>query len=113
MTVDVADRSKMSASENAVPRIPKAGKKRGRRSNPARRDAIRGAINTHGDAWREHLGEIFDELDSQKAPLGDFQGMKIDVGEGEKTTVWTWADLGLAEGNQRKQIIDTLRKYTD
>jgi hypothetical protein len=46
-------------------------------------------------------------------PLGDFQGMKIDVGEGENTPARSWADLGLAEGNQRKQIIDTLRKYSD
>jgi hypothetical protein len=46
-------------------------------------------------------------------PLGDFQNKEIDVGEGEIARVWKWEDLDLAVGEQRSQIIDALRKYTD
>jgi hypothetical protein len=85
--------------------------KRGRRSNPERRDAIRKAIVKHGEPWRDHLGEIFTELDSQQVPLGDFQGMNIDLGDGQSQKVSSWSDLDLAEGEQRRQILDALRKY--
>jgi hypothetical protein len=88
-------------------------KKRGRRSNPERRDAIRKAIEKHGEPWRDHLGEILTELDSQKVPLGYFQGREITLDDGETTKVWKWEDLDLAEGDQRRQILDALRKYLD
>jgi hypothetical protein len=88
-------------------------KKRGRRPKPERRDAIQGAISKHGDLWRDHLHEIFAELDSNQTVLGDFQGMKIDLGDGNGEWVSKWEDLDLAAGKQRSQILDTLRKYTD
>ena len=87
--------------------------RRGRRPNSQRRDAIRTTIRTHGDQWRDHLSDIFNELDNQEVPLGDFQNLKIDLGEGESAPVSTWADLDLADGAQRRGIIDVLRKYTD
>jgi hypothetical protein len=86
-------------------------KKRGRRSNPERREAIRKAIEKHGEDWRNHLNEIFTELDSQDVPLGDFEGTKIDLGDGQTTKASSWGDLDLAQGAQRRQILDTLRKY--
>ena len=46
------------------------GKRRGRRPDQKRRAAIRSAISKHGDEWREHLAEIFAELDSQEVDLG-------------------------------------------
>jgi hypothetical protein len=86
-------------------------RRRGRRPNQERRDAIRNAIKKKGDQWRDHLDQIFKELESQGTSLGDFQGMKIDLGDGESAPVSTWADLDLAVGEQRGQIIDVLRKY--
>ena len=97
------------------PKPPAGGttRRRGRRPNPERRNAIRNAISKHGDLWRDHLDEIFKELDRQQAPLGDFQGTKIDLGDGESAKVSKWEDLELAEGEQRRQIVDVIRKYTD
>ena len=89
-----------------------AAKKRGRRPNQERRDAIQNAISTHGDEWRDHLSDIFNELDAKKVPLGDFQGKEVTLGDGETAKVWKWEDLDLAEGEQRGQILDALRKYT-
>jgi hypothetical protein len=94
------------------PRNRKTAKKRGRRPNPDRRDAIGKAIEKHGEEWRDHLGEIFAELDRQNVPLGDFQSIKVDVGDGQSAKISSWDDLDLAEGEQRRQILDTLRKYT-
>jgi hypothetical protein len=111
--VGEASRSQVSAPENAPLQILKTGKRRGRRPNQERRDAIRAAIRTHGNRWRDHLNDIFGELDRQEVPLGDFQSLKIDLGEGKSTPVSTWADLDLADGEQGRQIVDTLRKYTD
>jgi len=88
-------------------------KKRGRRSNPERRDAILNAIRKQGEGWRDHLPEILTELDSQGVPLGDFLGMKIDLGDGDNSKVSRWEDLDLAVGEQRSKIVDTLRKYAD
>jgi len=105
--------SKRPAPADSFPQVLKTGKRRGRRANRERRDAIRSAINKHGDAWREHLGEIFTELDSQKVPLGDLQGMEIDLGDGQSCKASSWDDLDLAQGEQRRQIVDALRKYTD
>jgi hypothetical protein len=67
----------------------------------------------HSGQWRDHLNDIFTELDSQEVPLGDFQSWKIDLGDGNSSPVSTWADLDLAIGEQRRQILDALRKYTD
>ena len=76
-------------------------------------DPIRKAIEKHGEAWRDHLGEILTELNSQDVPLGDFQTIKIDVGDGQSTSVSSWCDLDLAVGEQRRQILETLRKYNN
>ncbi|HEV2175542.1 MAG TPA: hypothetical protein VGR71_18345, partial [Nitrospira sp.] len=89
----------------------KGPKRRGRRPNEDRRDAIRSAITKYGDEWRDHLGDIFNELDGKEVPLGDLQARKIDLGDGESTKVSKWDDLDLAQGEQRRQIIDVLRKY--
>src|ERR1035438_9707960 len=45
--------------------VLKTGKRRGRRPDQKRRDAICNAISKHGDAWRDHLSEILKELDSK------------------------------------------------
>lgn len=92
----------------------KSTKKRGRRPNEKRRDAICKAISEHGDTWRDHLSEIFKELDSNSdALLGDFQGREIDLGDGQRIRASKWEDLDFARGKQRTQIIDMLRKYAD
>ena len=44
--------------------------------------------------------------------LGKFQGKEIDL-DGESMKAWRWEDLDLAQGKQRQQVIDVLRKYTD
>jgi hypothetical protein len=102
-----------STPENASRRVLKTGKKRGRLPNQERQDAIRTAIRAHGGHWREHLEDIFTELDSRKVPLGNFQKLRMNLDDGQNAQVSTWADLGLAEGVQRRQIVDVLRKYAD
>lgn len=87
--------------------------RRGRRRNQGRRDAIHSAIAKQGDEWRDHLSDIFAELDGNDVPLGDFRGREIDLGDGQSAKVWKWDDLDLAQGKQRNQIIDVLRKYAD
>jgi hypothetical protein len=87
--------------------------KRGRRGNQERRDAIRRALMKYGEGWRDHLDDVFKQLDSENVPLGDFNQIEINLGEGQTSKVSKWDDLGLAEGDQRKQIIDALRKYAD
>jgi hypothetical protein len=67
----------------------------------------------HGEGWRDHLDEVFEELDGKGVHLGDFQNMKVDLGEDQHAGVSKWEDLALAEGGQRRQILDALRKYTD
>ena len=99
------------SSETPAPEEAKAGRKRGRPPDQGRRDAIRSAISKHGDRWREHLGEILEELDTQEVPLRDFQGRKIDLGDGQSEKVSKWQDLDLAAGKERRQIVDMLRKY--
>ena len=99
------------SSETPAPEESKASRKRGRPPDQERRDAIRSAISKHGDRWREHLGEILKELDIQEVPLRDFQGRKIDLGDGQSEKVSKWQDLDFAEGKQRRQIVDMLRKY--
>jgi hypothetical protein len=103
----------MSAPENASLPVLKTGKRRGRRPNQERRDAMGSAIRTHSGQWRDHLNDILTELDRQEVPLGDFQSLKIDLDDGNSTPVSNWADLDLAVGEQRRRIVDTLRKYTD
>jgi len=88
-------------------------RRRGRRRNQGRRDAIHNAIAKHGSLWRDHLSDIFAELDGDDVPLGDFQGKEIDLGDGESTKVWKWDDLNLAQGEQLRTLIDALRKYAD
>jgi hypothetical protein len=39
--------------------------------------------------------------------------LRMDLDDGQSARVSTWADLGLAEEEQRRQIVDVLRKYTD
>jgi hypothetical protein len=88
-----------------------ATRRRGRRRNQGRRDAIHNAIAKHGDEWRDHLNDIFNELDREEVFLGIFQGKEIDLGCGECVKKRKWDDLDIAQGKQRKQIIDVLRKY--
>jgi hypothetical protein len=90
-----------------------ATKRRGRRRNQGRRDAIHSAIAKHGDEWRDHLSDIFAELDGNDVPLGDFTGREIDLGDGQNAKAWKWTELDFAQGDQLKQIVDALRKYTD
>jgi hypothetical protein len=94
-----------------APEPLKTGRRRGRLPNQPRRDAIRNTISERGELWRDHLSEIFTDLDSQAVALGDFQDIKTDLGDGKSSSVSTWSDLDLAGGAQRRQIIDTLRKY--
>jgi hypothetical protein len=94
------------AGADAVRKIAK----KGRRANLERREAIRKAIER--EDWRDHLGEVFTELDHQEVPLGHFQSMKIDLGDSQSTRVSKWDDLEFAQGAQRQQIIDRLRKYS-
>jgi hypothetical protein len=70
-------------------------------------------MNKHGEGWRDHIDEVFAELDSSGVSLGDFQSIKIEVGDDQSTSVHTWADLDLSEGKQRRQVMDALRKYLD
>jgi hypothetical protein len=86
-------------------------RRRGRHRNQGRRDAIRNAIAKHGREWRDHFSDIFRELDADDVPLGDFEGREIDLGDGQSTKVSKWDDLDYAQGEQRRQIIDVLRKY--
>lgn len=102
-----------SRPADASPQVLNIAKRRGRRANQARRDAIRNAMSKHGDQWRDHLSEIFTELDSQPVAIGDLQAMKIDLGDGQIAPVLKWADLELTVGDQRRQILDALRKYTE
>jgi hypothetical protein len=102
-----------SILETASPQTLKTGKRRGRRPNQQRRDANRKATRRHGESWRDHLGEIFRELDSNEVFLGDFQDMRIDLGDGQSARTSKWDNLDLAEGDKRRQIIDILRKYAD
>ena len=108
-----ANRGEMRARENSSPQVLKTEKRRGRRPNQERRNAIRSAVSKHGDQWRDHLNEIFAELDSQEVPLGDFVSIRIDLEDGQSSRISKWDDLDLAQGEQRKQIIDSLRKYAD
>jgi hypothetical protein len=112
---DPASTSLQETVSSLDPKPPAGGttRRRGRRPNPERRDAIRNAISNHGDQWRDHLDEIFKELDRQEVPLRDFQGTKIDLGDGHTVKVSKWEDLELAEGEQRRQIVDVIRKYMD
>ena len=109
---------KATATADQVPArdsklISKTGKGRGRLPNKERRAAIRKAIQQQGERWRDHLPEVFTELDNQEVSLGDFSGFRIDLGDGESTQASNWADLDLAQGEQRKRVVDALRKYAD
>lgn len=84
--------------------------KRGRQANRARRAAIRAALSKH-DRWREHLAEVFAELDAKDVPLGDFYGKRIDLGDGQTQHVEKWEHLDLALRRDRARIIDALRRY--
>ena len=116
--IRAAIRASMFGSGSAIQREPRAKQSgaastRGRRPDRERRDAIRSAVRKYGAGWRDHLSEIFRELDSVEASLGDFQALKIDLGDGQSRQVSSWDDLDLAQGAQRRQIVDTLRKYAD
>jgi hypothetical protein len=67
-----ASNRQMSAPENASLQVLKTGKRRGRRPNQERRDAIRTAVRTHADQWRDHLSDIFTELDRHNVPLAPY-----------------------------------------
>jgi hypothetical protein len=112
-TVAAADSSELVATPNSSPQGSDTGRRRGRRPNPERREAIRSAIDKHGDQWRDHLSDIFGDLDSQGVHLGDFLGIRIDLDDGQSTNVSKWDDLELAVGDQRRQVVDALRKYLD
>jgi hypothetical protein len=113
IAASIDELGKPGSNENTTPRLNKASPRRGRRPNAVRRDAIRCAINKYGDEWRDHLLEIFAELDTNEVQLGDFQTLRIDLEDGQSSKVLGWADLDLAQGKQRRQIVDALRKYTD
>jgi hypothetical protein len=98
-------------SQEAPPEQSRTQRRGGRVPKITRRTAIRSAINKHGDDWRDHLREICDELKAGDVDLGDFQGRKIDLGEGHSVRVSSWSDLELAEGRQLQSIHDVLRKY--
>ena len=85
-------------------------KKRGRRPSEERRGAIHEEIAKYSGGWRDHLDEIFEELDRRMIPLGDFYGKSINL-DGTRTRVTKWGDLALAQGAERSQIVDVLRKY--
>jgi hypothetical protein len=87
--------------------------RRGRRPAAARRNAIRTAVNKYGDEWRDYLIEIFKKLDAEEIPLGDFGRKKLDLGDDQRAAVLRWEDLDLAAGDDRRKIIDRLRKYRD
>ena len=108
---DLGERSDVSAPEGGSPQFRETGKKRGRHRDQERRDAIRNAITKYGDAWRDRVSDVFKELDSKNVPLGDFLGREIDLGDGDSTKVSKWDDLDLAQGEQRRKIVDALRKY--
>jgi len=97
---------------DGTPEVLRTSGRRGRRPNLQRRDAINIAIGKYGDAWRDHLSEIVDELDNNGVHLGDFHGTKIDLGDGSSTAASRWEHLDLAQGDERKKIIDALRKYS-
>lgn len=88
-------------------------RRRGRRPNASRRRSIQSAIDKYGDDWRDHLPDIYSALEANDVFLGDFQGFEIDLDDGQHVTVSKWSDLDLAEGTQRKGIVDVLRKYRD
>ena len=110
--ISEADDANVQPLKNAKP-LKTAAKRLGRLPNQERRNAIRAAIRAHGKRWRDHLSQILVELDHQEVHLGDFQLLKIDLGDGQRAPVSNWADLDFACGKQRKQIIDRLRKYDD
>lgn len=85
--------------------------RKGRRANHGRREAIATALKQHGDNWRENLSEVLEELNNAGVSLGDFAGMSIDVCGVRPLRVSSWLDLDMAEGNDRRKIIDALRKY--
>jgi hypothetical protein len=96
-----------------APQLSQTVAKRGRPPNKKRRDAVRSAISRHGEEWRDHLGEIFKELDSKDVAMGRLQNRKIDLDDADNIIPSKWEDLDFAEGKQRSQIIDALRKYAD
>jgi hypothetical protein len=102
------DARAVEISLSPTPRPP-----RGKRPNVERRRAILAALTKQGEQWRDHLPEIFKELDADDVGLGHFHGKRIDIGDGQTSVVWKWEDLDLAEGDDRARIIDALRKYRD
>jgi len=46
-------------------------------------------------------------------PLGRFEGMTIDTGDGQNIRVSKWEDLDLALGTERRRFLDAMRKYLD
>jgi hypothetical protein len=95
--------------EPATKPLLKTAKRRGRPAKLERRQAIGDALRKHGGAWRDHLSEIFMDLDDNEVSLGIFQGKKVDLGDGESQIVRKWSDLDLAQGDDCKRIIDALR----
>jgi hypothetical protein len=101
------------ASSEPLPALGlKPGKRRGRRRNQERRESIRSAIEKYGEEWRDHLSDILQELGNNNVRLGDFEGMEIALDD-QTIKASKWVDLDFAEGAQRKQIVDALRKYID
>ena len=109
----IDDKPVLAANLTGVtsPAEDKGAKRRGRLPDTVRRGAIHSALAKHGNQWRDHLVEIFAELDSNQAPLGRFETLEIDLGDAEVQRVKRWEDLELAQGQQLKQIVDVLRKY--
>lgn len=109
---DVVLRIKSAANSSSGVSGPLGStQRRGRLPNQKRRDALHKAIAKHGNGWRDHLSDIFKELDEQEVPMGDYEGYKIDFGDGQNQEASKWDDLDLATDAQRRKIIDFLRKY--
>jgi hypothetical protein len=99
--------------QEALSEQSRTQRRRGRRPNTSRQTSIRSAINKYGDDWRNHLPEICNELEADDVFLGNLEGKKIDLDDGQSVTVSKWSDLDLAVGAQRQSILDVLRKYRD
>jgi hypothetical protein len=104
----VGDRGRVGAD---VPAKAKAPSRRGRRPNEKRRTAIQAEIAKFGDEWRDRLSDIFTDLHQANVDMGDLEGREINLGDGKKQRAYSWEDLDLAEGAERRQLIDILRKY--
>jgi hypothetical protein len=86
-------------------------KRRGQPGDPRLRQAIRNEKEKHDEEWRNHLHEIFSALHSLDVPMGRFRNIFIQHEDGTRLPVSNWTDLDMADGVDRKRMIERLRKY--